>query len=323
MKLNRKVVDLINEGFKSKELLGFNETQINQLHERMVGKKENKEGVTTQIQQTKVTTATPDTAKKEAIPVKDGYASIDPKTGGLVVKMPLNQGKKEKKEKVIKEKEVEEIDVNITDDPDATADGMGIFEKELEESQNKINPWAICTKQLGDKFGTTERHLWTAKQKNKYESCVKQIKKENKGKIEENLFIEQKILNLVQKYVEPKMTKKDLISLVERKQSNSPATKPKEAPTKPDKTTSPKEKPFDPYKPKPTPNPNPKASGETKESNAPATKPKEAPTKPGTKTPPKEKPFDPFKPKPTPNPNPKAKVPNWLSFKKLGIKFKK
>lgn len=268
MKLDKKVIDLINEGFKAKTLKGFNDVQINQLYERVVKnkKKENKEE-TKQV----VTNATYDLANTtDQQKLAQMGLHVDPAT--KKVTMSTSGGK-------IQTEEIDEDDLNITNDPDATADGMGIFEKEIDESKKKkkkINPWAICTKQLGDKFGTTERHLWSAKQKNKYESCIQQIKKENKGKIQEDLFIEQKILNLVQKYVEPKMTKKDLISLVERKESNSPATKPKEAPTKPDKTTSPKENPFDP-----------------------------------------------FKPKPTPNPNPKAKVPNWLSFKKLGIKFKK
>jgi hypothetical protein len=51
-------------------------------------------------------------------------------------------------------------------------------------------------------------------------------------------------------------------------------------------------------------------------------------TKPDTQTPPKPKPFDPFSPKPGYNPNPKAKkkteskLPNWLSFKNLGLNIK-
>ncbi len=88
------------------------------------------------------------------------------------------------------------------------------------------------------------------------------------------------------------------------------------------------EKPHDPFKPSPHKQPKPKAEKkETKEAvmDAPA-KPREKPTvKPGTKTPPKPKPFDPFKPDPNKQPAPKAgtkKLPEWLSFKSMGIKLK-
>lgn len=257
MKLNRKVVSLINEGFNAKTLKGFNDVQISQLYERVVKnkkKKENKEATTSTVTKT---TYSSSEAKGKSFP---GVTTVN-QDGSVTV---------------TKESEIKENDLNITNDPDATADGMGIFEKEIGESKKKkrkINPWAICTDSVG------------RKDKEKYERCVKDVKMKNKGnldlgenkKVNKNLFIEEKILNLVQKYVEPKMTKKELISLIEGKKMDAPVTKPKE----------------------PT-------------------------TKPGTKTPPKEKPLDPFKPSPHKNPKPKAKtkVPDWLSFNKLGIKFK-
>lgn len=48
------------------------------------------------------------------------------------------------------------------------------MEAEVEEQKN---PWAICTAQMGKEFGTSERSKWSKKQQNKYERCVKDVKK--------------------------------------------------------------------------------------------------------------------------------------------------
>ncbi len=181
------------------------------------------------------------------------------------------------------------------------------MEGEMGEAkkEKKYNPWAICHAQLGPK------------KTRKFERCVKDVKKSlSEGKNPLSLFLENKIMDLVEKHIPPRITKGDLINyLIE-----DTKTKPK---TKPGTKTPPKEKPHDPFKPSPHKQPAPKAKQETKEAvmDAPA-KPKEAPTKPGTKTPPKEKPFDPFKPSPNKQPAPKAKMPEWLKFKSLGIKLK-
>jgi hypothetical protein len=212
--------------------------------------------------------------------------------------------------------------------------GKLIVQGEMEETEKKgkNNPWAICHAELGPKK--------TAK----FERCVRDVKKSIKeGKNYFDVLLERKVVSLLEKHMSPKMTKGDLLKLLEAKKMKTPIgkigsfgvktedkdsdTKTKPT-TKPGTKTPPKEKPHDPFKPSPHKQPKPKAKKEeTKEAvmDAPA-KPKTAPTtKPGTKTPPKEKPHDPFKPSPHKQPKPKARksLPSWLTFNSLGIKFKK
>lgn len=241
MKLNKKVVDLINEGFKAKTLKSLSDRQLNQLHEKVCKKKEPKEAVTKTSTTTTFNLNDPiDTDKANAALAKNG-ADAD-----------------------IRNKKI-----NVTNMNGQNPVEMG------ENKNSKNNPWAICTASVG------------RKDKKKFEKCVKDVKKKNKGKIEENLFLEQKILNLVQKYIHPKMSKKDFMSAV--LENAEPTTKPKEPTTKPGTKTPPKEKPFDPFKPEPHKNPKPKArKRETKEQVL----------------------------------SKKKSIPNWLNFNNLGVKFK-
>lgn len=55
---------------------------------------------------------------------------------------------------------------------------------EAKKSGKPVNPWAICTKSVGDKIGDTKRTDWTKDQKERYEKCVKDVKK--KSPIKEN-----------------------------------------------------------------------------------------------------------------------------------------
>jgi len=135
------------------------------------------------------------------------------------------------------------------------ADGMGI----MEMKKKKVNPCAICTAQLGKKFKTTERHLWNTKQKNKYERCVKDVKQSLKeGKNPVSLFLESKIMNIVEKNIPARITKGDLMKFLQEDTKTAPA-KPKTKPkTTPDE--KPKTRPKHPGKnPNPGENPAPKA----------------------------------------------------------------
>lgn len=69
------------------------------------------------------------------------------------------------------------------------------FNVRLEaEKEEQKNPWAICTAQMGKEFGTTERNKWSKKQTNKYERCVKDVKKSLKeGKEPFHYFVENEI----------------------------------------------------------------------------------------------------------------------------------
>ena len=128
-----------------------------------------------------------------------------------------------------------------------------------------------------------------------------------------NLSFNSNAINLLENNMNPKMTKKDFLKLVSEQ-----GTKEKEKTKEKERTTT---KPSTPYSPKPGPAKVPKA--ETKEGTETApVKPKTKPTtKPGTPS----KPSTPYSPKPGPAKAPKAgkvNVPNWLSFKSIGIKLK-
>jgi len=98
--------------------------------------------------------------------------------------------------------------------------GDGMDEGEMTEKKQKKNPWAICTATMGKKFGTTERSDWSKRQMKEYERCVMDVKKqvkENKNPllpILENITRKQIETNLL-----PQMDKASLIEMVAKNQS--------------------------------------------------------------------------------------------------------
>jgi hypothetical protein len=307
MKTN-KYSDLINFGFKPKTLMTLSESDINKLHKNLV---ESKKKICTKCGMTKCNHKKMETNEKEEKMIKqttydpknavdrNELASKGYKVDPVTSKVQLNQGKEE----------------------DGKGDDM---------TEKKSNPWAICHAQVGPK------------KTRKFERCVRQVKQSMKeNKMSFDRILENKILSLVEKHLKPKMRKGDLINLVGKKKLNLPIGKlgsigikeEEETKTKPKVTpgtkTPPKKKPLDPFKPSPNQQPAPRAKkSETKEAVMDAPAPTKKPTvAPGTKTPPKKKPLDPFKPSPNQQPAPRARVktklPSWLKFNNLGIKFKK
>jgi hypothetical protein len=169
-------------------------------------------------------------------------------------------------------------------------------ENKTKKSKTKKNPWAICTSSLSDEFGTSERSEWSKKQMNKYERCVKGVKKTiDEGRNPYEFLIEEKMAEIVEKHLSPKISKADLLEAVRNKmisEQTAPTTKPKPG-TKPSPATDPN---FDPFI-NPDPDDQPEAN-----SPEPTTKPK-----PGTKPAPTTNPdFDPFI-SPDPDDQPEAK----------------
>jgi len=112
---------------------------------------------------------------------------------------------------------------------------------EEDDKETKNNPWAICHKQLGPRKNA------------KFESCVRQVKKSLKeGKNPLSLFIENKIMEIVETHLPPKITKRDLVKYLSEAE---PAT----APTKDPKTKPGTKEPPSPVKTPSHPgkNPNP------------------------------------------------------------------
>jgi len=240
MKTNQKALKLIELGLTAKTVLNLSESQIDILFEKF-------------------------NLNEEVTMVKsNNKAEID---------SLKNQGKTfQVYEKEVTEDEEDPMDFEKgerTQDPhqvgpstddgfDGYGDGMPT-EGEIQEKKKDYNPWAICTSTMGKEFGTTERSEWSKAETNKYERCVKDVKKSIKeGKNPYHLFIEKEIVSLVERTLTPKMTKKDLLNTILEEPTETP-TKPKTKPgVKPD--TKPRTRPSHPGKnPNPGENPSPKA----------------------------------------------------------------
>ena len=277
----KKIFDLIDKGLTAKTLSKLSESQIEVLHSRIIGesRKEAKEEIKKTV--TNVTYDPANEADKQKLAQMGVHVGADKKitmsqAGGAITT-----------ETEMSEEDDFDMDADQAytgqqgshDEYQAADDGMdddtspenkdrkmvGVTESKKKEQ----NPWAICTAQLGKEFGTTERTMWNAKEKNKYERCVKDVKKSLKeGKNPVSLFIENEIMRIVEKNMPPKITKGDLLKYLNENEpavAPKPGTKPKESPTKPDKKPRPKH---------PGKNPNPGEKPAPK-----ATKPNVSPEK--------------------------------------------
>ena len=239
MKINKKALQLIDKGLSSKTVSKLTESQINVLHKKLFSE---------QTMVSKTDTAT------------------------------INKLKTEKKPFQVYEKEIDEDDtLNVVNDPDATDDGMGIFEKDYKDGPN---PWAICHAQVGPK------------KTRKFERCVMAVKKQLKeGKNPLSLFLETKIEKIVEKHLPPRITKGDLLKVISESQ-------PASEPTSPKRKTDSVKKPVSPSVKKRETKEQATAPAPAKPATRPSTKPSTNPTK---------KPFSPGKnPAPAVKPAPKA-----------------
>lgn len=323
MKFSKKAIELVKKGLTPKTVSKLTESEINVLHKKMVS----------EIIQTTTPsyTITQDELKKGiALPQQPAGKTM------TIKQTPQGTIKATPSESEISEDETDDVtnsnalnkdalqsltkqstphDSNdmapdgMDDDSDDNRSMMGMAEEKQES-----NPWAICTAQLGKEFGTKERHLWSAKENNKYERCVKDVKKSLKeGKNPVSLFLENKIQQIVEKHIPPRITKADLVSfLSEKKDTHSKdmiENKPAVAPTRTKPTTVPKTKPAHPGKnPHPGEKIDPKAKKETVEQKRESA-PTIAPTRVKPDTTPKTRPAHPGKnPHPGEKTDPKAKV---------------
>jgi hypothetical protein len=133
----------------------------------------------------------------------------------------------------------------------------------IEGKKTGKNPWAICTAQLKKEFGTSERSEWTKAQKNKYEKCVMDVKGKTKKDMKEanmiDSFIEDELLKMVESYMSPKITKRDLLKQIKEQ---APDTKPVIKPANPKIKPSRRDNPF--QNPRPGVRTVPKADTTTK-----------------------------------------------------------
>ena len=277
--IGSKIEKLIADGFSYNTLRGLSEAQVNLLYNRLV------EQTAPQITNKTIKQIVLPTGAETTV----GNVSVSNK-GGKVTVTPTSE-------------EIKEDDtLKVIEDPDATEDGMGMFESEISEKfeskkQQKYFWWK-CNSSKSEK--AKKKWCKWAEEFSK-DTNFKKLpeKKRDVKKIEESLT------KLIENRIPQSITKKNLMDLIES------STRTKEAPTK-TPTKTPKTRPGTPFEIKPSQKPGPKAEVKEGGSSAPA----KAPTKTPTKTP-KTRPGkgNPFKiPTPAQKPGPKMKAPSWLSY---------
>jgi len=318
MNTNQKKLKLVKEGIKASTLNKMTDSQVDLLFNKL------------QEQITPITE-----------PAKTGYKVGE--QGGDLPATPKGYNIKKNSDGTImatpmgENQEIEEDDtLNVVQDPDATEDGMGMFEeKEIDEKfeskkQQKYffakcgdgktkeqKKWCKMADEFAEKTNFAKLPEKKKETKENYQEMISgalnKIAQAKLGEIRPTMTmgeskIEKEIMRLVEKHITPKMSKKDFENLLEGDTKTAPA-KPKVKPG-----TTPKH----PFKPDPNKKGAPKAMkkevGEGTEV-APA-KPK---VSPGTT------PKHPFAPDPSKQGAPKAikrELPNFLKFNSLGLKQK-
>jgi hypothetical protein len=223
MRTNKKALSLIDKGLSAKTVSKLTETQIDVLYSKLLNEQPQPIKTTKTVQQIVLPSGSQTTVGGVSVSNTNGKTTVTPTT----------------------EEIEEDTDVDLTKDPDATEDGMGMFE---EKDKNKPNPWAICHSQVGPK------------KSRKWERCVREVKKQlGEGKNPVSLFLENQIMNIVERNLPPRITKGDLVKYLSE---NSPSTAPTKPVTKP--TTKPGTKPQRPAHPGKNPNPGEKESPKAK-----------------------------------------------------------
>lgn len=323
MKNNKKILSLLNHGFKGSLLNKLNESQIDSLYSRLV------ENWTETNQKTFSTT----TNNAQTLPIPAGAKKIS--ISGNTVQVSETE---------MSEDEESDINWELTGDdqepiqkgPTGDGDPNSIQEKELMEKFASQKQQKYFFAKCGD-GKTKEQKKWckmaeefaektnfkklpkTKKKETKEEFSMKDYTKKvasaytnvMKGKLQDMANestnknqLKKGIMSLVEKHISPKMSKKDLLSLVYEQ-----GTKEKERTKEKEKTKNPAHD--NPYAPKVKPAPK---AGDTKT----------APVKPKTPTKPGKPDYDtPYKPKVKPAPKAgNEELPNWLTFNSIGIKLK-
>jgi hypothetical protein len=326
MKTNKYIKILLDNGLNVKTISKLNESQIKVLAEKF----EAKEAVQTTQQTGYRTVITP--GSQANLNVNGTDISVDPSKGITMMSQTKPVGTGEVKEQEVSEK--------------------------FKSNAQQRFFWNKCTKS-GDKKSKWCKWANEFQQDTKDKRLPKKLHPEKTVNIRKesyDQFLEDSIVEMVEKYINPSMTKSQLIKSINEKVNKSESfmlktpkknsmfskdegkemktmkrpigklssigentkTAPK---TKPDTDTREKDKGKDrknPFQPKH--NPAPKARKEFKEQT---TAPK---TKPDTDTREKDKGKDrknPFQPKHNPAPKAgKGNMPNWLTWNKLGVNLK-
>ena len=312
MNTNQKKLKLVKEGIKASTLNKMTDSQIDVLFSKL------QEQVTTTTKQVKTITVPQNIAKSTGADI-----------GNVNVKTDANGN-------VIATEMTEDDTLNVVQDPDATEDGMGMFEeKEIDEKFESKKQQKYFFAKCGD-GKTKEQKKWCKmadefakdtnfaklpekkkETKENYQKMISgalnKIAQSKLGEIKPTVTmgeseIEKQIMRLVEKHITPKMKKEDLLNLIEGDTKTAPA-KPK---------VKPGTKPKHPFQPDPNKKGAPKAKKREMDEDT-----KTAPAKP--KVNPGTKPKHPFQPDPNKQGAPKAikrGLPSFLTFNALGLNKK-
>jgi hypothetical protein len=312
MNTNQKKLKLVKEGIKASTLNKMTDSQIDVLFSKL------QEQVTTTTKQVKTITVPQNIAKSTGADI--GNVNVKTDDNGNVIATEMT----------------EDDTLNVVQDPDATEDGMGMFEeKEIDEKFESKKQQKYFFAKCGD-GKTKEQKKWCKmadefakdtnfaklpekkkETKENYQKMISgalnKIAQSKLGEIKPTVTmgeseIEKQIMRLVEKHITPKMKKEDLLNLIEGDTKTAPA-KPKVKPG-----TTPKH----PFKPDPNKKGAPKAKKREMDEDT-----KTAPAKP--KVNPGTKPKHPFQPDPNKQGAPKAirrELPSFLTFNALGLNKK-
>lgn len=335
MKINNKILNLINHGLSGKFLSELNEGQIESLYTRLTENKKETKEVTQTTSMTYDPKQKPDAEQLDKMLTGKGYksAGVDATTGKVTLNMSKSDVKN--KNKVISDTEIkegsdEDLDLSLAMSEKDPNLGLAMMPSEMKEkfeskSQQKYF-WAKCNRSKGkekekwckmaDEFSksTSKKQYEKMPEKKHPEKTVK-VKKEQK----------ENYMNMIGKAI----NKNHLLNL----DKVSPSVKweselEKRIDSILEETLSPKMSKEDllnllsEMKKTKKMLSSKKIKSDKKEVKE--QQPTIAPPKPKTPTKP-SKPDTPYSPKPGPKPGPKAKrgeMPNWLEFKKIDIKLK-
>lgn len=195
MKTKDHVLNLLSHGFKFDTVARLNEAQVRMLSEK-ISKEESKEQVTKKVATTYE--ISPQTAKTTGADIGNVNIKVDP--SGMVKATEIG----------------EDATLDVVNDPDATEDGMGIFEKFESKSQQRLF-YARCG---NGKTKTEKKWCKWAKESSKKTDYETTPEKKEKNESDEK-FIEESIVRLIEKNISPRMSKGDLIRTINEKSQES------------------------------------------------------------------------------------------------------
>jgi hypothetical protein len=211
MRTKKDIQMLLESGLSSAFVANLNDSQMKSLVERFGKnkKEETKEQSTTPQNTTPVTTSSTSYIVKPNSKTMINGVEVDT-TGGKTSITPL------------KELDEEET-LDVVNDPDATADGMptteGVIKEKFESKAQQGFFWAKCNTSKGvkkKKWCELAREFSDSTSKKQYKTMPE---KKNPEKMDEEYekFLEDRIVEMIESRIQPKMTKADILKTISEK----------------------------------------------------------------------------------------------------------